>query len=64
MLCSDMRQTFWQNYITKVNTIPMRFMVLHHTQHSDEHEDEQRVIYTTAVEPAYASFVEDDILLM
>lgn len=29
---------------------------MHHTQHSDE----QRVIYTTAVEPAYASFVEDD----
>ena len=25
--CSDMRPTFWQNYITKVNIIPMRFMV-------------------------------------
>ena len=58
--CSDMRQTFWQNYITKVNTIPHEVYGLHHTQHSDEHEDEQRVIYTTAVEPAYASFVEDD----
>ncbi|OAT48828.1 SoxS family regulatory protein [Proteus hauseri ATCC 700826] len=58
--CSDMRQIFWRYYMTKVNAVPHQVYGLHHTQHSDEHEDEQRVLYTTAVEPEYATFINDD----
>ncbi|KLU17469.1 transcriptional regulator, partial [Proteus mirabilis] len=58
--CSNMRQTFWRYYMSKISAVPHQVYGLHHAQHSDEHEDEQRVLYTTAVEPDYATFIDDD----
>lgn len=58
--CSDMRQTFWRYYMTKVNTVPHVVYGLHRVQHNDEYDDEQHVLYTTAVEPEYASFIDND----
>ncbi|OAT26177.1 MDR efflux pump AcrAB transcriptional activator RobA [Proteus myxofaciens] len=58
--CSDMRQIFWRYYMSKINAVPHQVYGLHHTQHSHDHEDEQHVLYTTAVEPEYASFIKDD----
>lgn len=58
--CSNMRQTFWRYYMSKISAVPHQVYGLHHAQHSDEHEDEQRVLYTTAVEPDYATFIDDN----
>ena len=58
--CSTMRQTFWRYYMSKINAVPHQVYGLHHTKHSEQHEDEQQVLYTTAVEPEYAAYIEDD----
>ncbi|MDC9592878.1 MDR efflux pump AcrAB transcriptional activator RobA [Xenorhabdus sp. IM139775] len=54
--CKNMRHDFWINYLQDAEVLPPRLYGLHHTTLSMEHEDEQTVFYTTAIEPEYATF--------
>ncbi|CDH20965.1 transcriptional activator for resistance to antibiotics, organic solvents and heavy metals (AraC/XylS family) (right origin-binding protein) [Xenorhabdus bovienii str. kraussei Quebec] len=58
--CTEMRHGFWVNYLQHAKTLPPRLYGLHHSDLSAEHEDEQTVFYTTAIEPAYATFDTQD----
>ncbi|MBI6549055.1 MDR efflux pump AcrAB transcriptional activator RobA [Xenorhabdus lircayensis] len=58
--CKDMRHNFWINYLRNAEVLPPRLYGLHHTTLSMEHEDEQTVFYTTAIEPEYATFDTKD----
>ncbi|KMJ43961.1 transcriptional regulator [Xenorhabdus khoisanae] len=54
--CKNMRYNFWINYLQNAEVLPPRLYGLHHTAPSVEHEEEQTVFYTTAIEPEYATF--------
>ncbi|CBJ82638.1 transcriptional activator for resistance to antibiotics, organic solvents and heavy metals (AraC/XylS family) (right origin-binding protein) [Xenorhabdus bovienii str. Jollieti] len=58
--CTEMRHGFWVNYLQHAETLPPRLYGLHHSDLSAEHEDEQTVFYTTAIEPEYATFNTQD----
>jgi AraC family transcriptional activator of mar-sox-rob regulon len=51
--CRDeMRRHFWRQFIGEVETLPPVLYGLHHSRPSQDKDDEQEVMYTTAVEPA------------
>lgn len=51
--CAEMRKHFWQYYQDKAKNIPNEVYGLHSVVHSSEKDDEQTVLYITAVEPQY-----------
>ncbi|MDR0217860.1 MAG: MDR efflux pump AcrAB transcriptional activator RobA [Enterobacteriaceae bacterium] len=54
--CTEMRNNFWLCYLQQAESLPPQLYGLYHSSISTEHEDEQTVFYTTAVEPEYATF--------
>lgn len=52
--CAEMRKHFWQYYQDKAKNIPNEVYGLHRVVHSSEKDEEQTVLYITAVEPQYA----------
>lgn len=45
----EMRIHFWQQFLTETDTVPPLLYGLHQSRPSDEKDDEQEVLYTTAV---------------
>ncbi|MBS9437505.1 MDR efflux pump AcrAB transcriptional activator RobA [Photorhabdus noenieputensis] len=54
--CTEMRHNFWTYYLKNAEVLPPVLYGLHHATPNPEKEDEQTVLYTTAVEPQYALF--------
>lgn len=48
---NEMRLHFWRQYIGEAKTLPPVLYGLHHSRPSQEKDDEQEVLYTTAIEP-------------
>ncbi|GAB2945301.1 MDR efflux pump AcrAB transcriptional activator RobA [Hafnia psychrotolerans] len=48
---NEMRLHFWRQYIGEAKTLPPLLYGLHHSRPSQEKDDEQEVLYTTAIEP-------------
>ena len=48
---NEMRRHFWRQYIGEAKTLPPILYGLHHSRPSQEKDDEQEVMYTTALEP-------------
>ena len=48
-----MRRHFWRQYIGEAKTLPPILYGLHHSRPSQEKDDEQEVLYTTALEPQH-----------
>jgi len=48
---NEMRLHFWRQYIGEAKTLPPMLYGLHHSRPSQEKDDEQEVLYTTAIEP-------------
>lgn len=59
-VCSQIRETFWHYYLEHTTSVASEVFGLHHTVHNAEKEDEQTVIYTTAVKPEDANFSNDN----
>jgi len=49
----EMRLHFWRQYIGDAKTLPPVLYGLHHSRPSHEKDDEQEVLYTTAIEPQH-----------
>lgn len=47
---TEMRSHFWRQYIGEAKTLPPILYGLHHSRPSQEKDDEQEVLYTTALE--------------
>lgn len=52
---SELRMQFWRQYLGEAKTLPPVLYGLHHAHPSQEKDDEQEVLYTTAMEPRYLS---------
>ncbi|MBW7981527.1 MDR efflux pump AcrAB transcriptional activator RobA [Enterobacillus tribolii] len=50
---TELRTQFWHDFLNEVKDIPPVLYGLHHSRASLEKDDEQEVLYTTAVEPHY-----------
>jgi len=50
---NEMRLHFWRQYIGEAKTLPPVLYGLHHSRPSQEKDDEQEVLYTTAIEPKH-----------
>lgn len=50
---NEMREHFWRQYIGEDTTLPPLLYGLHHSRPSQEKDDEQEVMYTTAIEPSH-----------
>jgi len=50
---NEMRRHFWRQYIGEAKTLPPILYGLHHSRPSQEKDDEQEVLYTTALEPGH-----------
>ncbi len=48
---SELRIHFWRQYLGEAKCIPPILYGLHHSRPSHEKDDEQEVLYTTAIEP-------------
>ncbi|KLN97823.1 MDR efflux pump AcrAB transcriptional activator RobA [Moellerella wisconsensis] len=57
--CSKMRHDFWHYYLSHTTVVPTEVFGLHHVVHNSEHDDDQTVFYTTAVEPKNADLNND-----
>ncbi|EIC86561.1 MDR efflux pump AcrAB transcriptional activator RobA [Serratia sp. M24T3] len=50
---NEMRDHFWRQYIGETAELPPLLYGLHHSRPSQDKDDEQEVLYTTAIEPSY-----------
>lgn len=50
---TELRTQFWHDFLNDVKQMPPVLYGLHHSRASLEKDDEQEVLYTTAVEPRY-----------
>jgi AraC family transcriptional activator of mar-sox-rob regulon len=50
---NELRMQFWRQYLGEAKTLPSVMYGLHHSQASQEKDDEQEVLYTTALEPEH-----------
>ena len=48
---TELRSQFWRQFLGDVDTLPPVLYGLHHSRPSGEKDDEQEVLYTTALEP-------------
>lgn len=48
---TELRSQFWRQFLGDVETLPPVLYGLHHSRPSQEKDDEQEVLYTTALEP-------------
>jgi AraC family transcriptional activator of mar-sox-rob regulon len=48
---NELRAQFWRQYLGEAETLPPVLYGLHHSRPSQERDDEQEVLYTTALEP-------------
>ncbi|MEB6334856.1 MDR efflux pump AcrAB transcriptional activator RobA [Serratia rhizosphaerae] len=48
---TELRSQFWRHYLGEATTLPPVLYGLHHSRPSQEKDDEQEVLYTTALEP-------------
>lgn len=48
---TELRSQFWRQFLGEVETLPPVLYGLHHSRPSQEKDDEQEVLYTTALEP-------------
>nr|AMJ36822.1 GyrI-like small molecule binding domain protein [uncultured bacterium] len=48
---TELRSQFWRQYLGEAETLPPVLYGLHHSRPSQEKDDEQEVLYTTALEP-------------
>lgn len=48
---TELRSQFWRQYLGEAETLPPVLYGLHHSHPSPEKDDEQEVLYTTALEP-------------
>lgn len=48
---TELRLQFWRQYLGEAETLPPVLYGLHHSHPSPEKDDEQEVLYTTALEP-------------
>lgn len=48
---TELRRQYWRQYLGATETLPPVLYGLHHSRASQEKEDEQEVLYTTALEP-------------
>ncbi|PHM28226.1 MDR efflux pump AcrAB transcriptional activator RobA [Xenorhabdus budapestensis] len=58
--CTEMRNNFWVFYLQHAEILPPKLYGLYHSTISTDHEDEQTVFYTTAIDPEYATFDTKD----
>ncbi|MFC0228797.1 MDR efflux pump AcrAB transcriptional activator RobA [Serratia aquatilis] len=50
---TELRLQFWRQYLGETKTLPPVLYGLHHSRPSQEKNDEQEVLYTTALEPKH-----------
>ena len=48
---TELRSQFWRQFLGDVDTLPPVLYGLRHSRPSQEKDDEQEVLYTTALEP-------------